>query len=182
MDVLGTYKNEPVILQSKPQRRTISCLYRYMNMEDTYFLQFPYIIFCKYCFDNKLSDHYCRVGFSPEPISSLDATIYLPPLPNIDGIYAACGCGGSNVKKSIERFWQKSFKIGEVFSGESRLCHMFDLLHSESNIDKALRQWEKLDLVSFNERMLGRTSVNHMIAARNFLDISFNNLLVKLTF
>jgi hypothetical protein len=185
MDILGTYKDEPVVLQSRPQRRTISCIYFVgcEYVEDTYFLQFPYIIFCKY--PETLSHSYCRVGFSPEPISSLDTKIYLPPLPNIDGFYAACGCGGSNIKASVEKFWQKKFKAEEVRSGESMLCRMFGLSYNElnirqSNIRKAFRQWEKLDLDSFNGYL--RASVNRVLTAKNFLNIYTYTKFLKLTF
>jgi hypothetical protein len=186
MDVLGTYKDEPVILQSKPQRRTISCLHiidfardpydpyaRDTYAEDTYFLQFPYIVFCQYPFDTtNLAYCYCRVGFSPEPISSLDAKIYLPPLPNTHccGTFSVCGCNGDNVKISIEQFWQKRFKTGELLSGEISLCKMFDIPHYKSNIHTALRRWEKLNLVSFNERML-RACYN--LSVGEFLEMSF---------
>jgi hypothetical protein len=167
MDVLGTYKNEPVILQSKPQRRTISCLHfdrfesgRGHYIEDTYFLQFPYIVFCQYPFDTtNLAYYYCRVGFSPEPISSLDAKIYLPPLPNTyycNGTFPVCGCSGDNVKVSIEQFWQKRFKTSAVAvaNGEIALCEMFGLSYSQLNINIAFRQWGKLDLASFNRCMI----------------------------
>jgi hypothetical protein len=181
MDILGTYKDEPVILQSKPQRRTISCFHLdnklgyYRYIEDTYFLQFPYIIFCKYPFSMP-NYSYLRAGFSPEPINSLNAKIYLPPLPNIYccGTFPVCGCGGDNVKKSIQQFWQKRFKTGEVFYGEVLLCHMFGLLSSELDVDTALRQWETLDLVSFNERMIAAT-INSIdvIDVKRFLEMPF---------
>jgi hypothetical protein len=162
MDILGTYKDEPVVLQSKPQRRTISCLHAANQhlVQDTYFLQFPYIVFCKYPFDTlNVPKKYCRIGFSPEPISSLDTKIYLPPLPNTHycGVtFAVCGCEG-NIKTSVEKFWQTSFKTAELPSGEMSLCKMFGMLYCESNVHIALRYWEELNLVLFNERMC-RTS------------------------
>jgi hypothetical protein len=184
MDVLGTYKDEPVILQSKPQRRTISCSYGY-NVEDTYFLKFPYIVFCKYPFDTIcLPNHYLRVGFSPEPISSLDARIYLPPLPNIQNCgvtFPICGCSGvgDGIKTSVEKFWQKSFKTGELLCGEMSLCRMFGMLYHESNVHIALKYWENLNLVLFNERMC-RTSFS--LSVGEFLEISSHNFPLKLMF
>jgi hypothetical protein len=179
MDILGTYKDEPVILQSKPQRRTIFCTHfdGYGYNVETYFLQFPYIVSCKYPFDNY---SYLRVGFSPEPISSLDAKIYLPPLPNTHycGTFAVCGCEG-DIKTSIQQFWQKKFKTGELFSGEILLCKMFNKLHTELGVHTLLRQWEKLDLVSFNECITNITNTNDVVAnvsVSEFLELSFKSI------
>jgi hypothetical protein len=180
MDVLGTYKDEPVILQSKRQRRTISCLNLgrfvadgYEYVEDTYFLQFPYIIFCRYP-STAVLNCFTHISFSTESISSLDTKMYSPPLPNTDG-FAICGCSGDNVKESIQQFWQKSFKIGDLSSGEKTLCQMFGLSYNElnirqSNIRKAFRRWEKLDLDSLNETIVNTTvNTKYVIDTRKFL-------------
>jgi hypothetical protein len=147
MDVLGTYKDKPVILQSEPQRRTLSCIHinnQLHFIENTYFLQFPYIIFCQYPF----FEHYLRIGLSPEPINSLDAKIYLPPLPNVQYLrssFTICGCQEDDLKMSIGQFWQKSFATGETSIGEKELCKMFgmqyDMLSRNLSVDIAFRQW-----------------------------------------
>jgi hypothetical protein len=194
MDVLGTYKDEPVIFQSKPQRRTIFCFYYFETKfgfgltykENAYFLQFPYIIFCKYPFNTvTLPNSYLRVGFSPEPISSLDTEIYLPPLPNTgyyNQIFATCGCQEDDLKMSIGQFWQKSFKTNEIDQGEKELCQMFGLKHSKHSlcVDTAFRQWEKLDLVSFNKLMINFDKHTNF---SNFLEIpSLGECRIKWTF
>jgi hypothetical protein len=195
MDILGTYKDKPVILQSEPQRRTIFYLNR-DTFVDSYFLQFPYIVFCQYPFDTTaLDSEYIRVGFSTEPISSLDTKVYLPPLSNMImadyGAFTFCGCTSHNIKTNIEQFWQKNFVINETFSGEVMLCQMFGLPYSGSHVRIAIRQWEKLDLTSFNEKMINvkDMTVNDapiMVNVGDFLDMTCmlqkHKLAIKLMF